>query len=215
MSDATPPPSELAKALGGTKGIIDSGLPPTVFVLVRLVAHNQAAAIGSALAVGVVILALRLGRKESLQQAFGGFFALALAAAVSAFTGTGKGFFLPGIVTTGLSGVAALISLLVGKPFVALALAAYDERYAGWRDNPALLRACRISTAVWTATLFLRAGVATYVYNIKGDHAGLMLIVINAVKIPAIILAVGVTYFLVKQAAPPASPAPPEPPEFP
>lgn len=201
MSDDTPPPSELAKALGGTRGLIDSALAPTVFVIVRLVTHRQTPAIVSALAVGVLILVIRLARRESPQQAFGGFFALALAAAASSFTGTGKGFFLPGIVTTALSGVAALVSLLIGRPFVGLALAAYDEKYANWRENPALLRACQISTAVWTFTLFLRAGVATAVYSIKGDHAGLMLIVINAVKIPAILIAAWVTYVLVRRAA--------------
>lgn len=202
MTNSTPPPSELAKALGGTKGIVDSALAPTAFVVVRLVTHSQSAAIASALGVGVLILGIRLARKEAPHQAIGGFFALALAAAVSSFTGTGKGFFLPGIITTALSGVGALVSLLVGKPFVGLALAAYDARYANWQTNPALLRACRISTAVWTATLFLRAGVATVVYNIKGDHAGLMLVVINAVKIPAIALAVIVTWVMVKNATP-------------
>ncbi len=205
-------PSLFVEAFGGVRGLVDSAVPATVFVLVRLAAHSLTTAVVSALAAGVVLLVVRRRRGESLQQVGSGFFGLVIAVLVAKATGTGKGFFAPGIIVTALSGVAFLASLLAGRPAVGLVLATIDPKYAAWRDHPGLLRACRISTAVWATTFFIRAGVATYIYRMPGDHAGLLLVVINAVKWPLIALAAVVTVTLVRRsgfttpetAAPPA-----------
>ena len=189
----------LVDAFGGVRGLFDSSLPATVFVVVRLFASLNAAIV-AAVASGLVVLVLRKVRGESLQQAGSGFFGLLLAVLIARSTGTGKGFFLPGILLTAGSGVAFVVSLLVRRPAVALALAAFDPRYAPWRELPALRRACVLSTAVWAASFFVRAAVATFFYTRPGDHPGTLLIVVNAVKWPLIIGAALLTVFLVKRA---------------
>ena len=189
----------LVDAFGGVRGLFDSSLPATVFVIVRLFASLNAAII-AAIAAGLVVVVLRKVRGESLQQAGSGFFGLLLAVLIARSTGTGKGFFLPGILLTAGSGVAFVVSLLVRRPAVALALAAFDPRYAPWRELPALRRACVLSTAVWAASFFVRAAVATFFYTRPGDHPGTLLIVVNAVKWPLIIGAALLTVFLVKRA---------------
>lgn len=75
---ATRYPPALA-ALGGTRALVDGGLPPLVFVAVHAVVGAQTtrstalvAAIGAAAATGLGIVALRLIRAESLRQALGG-----------------------------------------------------------------------------------------------------------------------------------------------
>jgi len=141
-------PTAFMEAMGGGRGLVDSALPATVFVLVRLVDHRLGVAIACALASGVLLLALRLRRGEPLQQVGSGFFGLVLAVVVARATGTGKGFFLPGILTTALTGLGFVVSLAVRRPAVGLALAAYDGKYAGWRDHPGLRRACQIATAL-------------------------------------------------------------------
>jgi len=118
---------------------------------------------------------------------------------VARATGTGKGFFLPGILTTALTGLGFVVSLAVRRPAVGLALAAYDGKYAGWRDHPGLRRACQTATAVWAVTFFVRAGVAYWVYSLPGDRDGLLLVVVNAVKWPLIGGAALLTVLLVKR----------------
>ena len=189
----------LVDAFGGARGLFDSSLPATVFVVVRLFASLNAAIV-AAVAAGLVVVVLRTVRGEPLQQAGSGFFGLLLAVLIARSTGTGKGFFLPGILLTAGSGVAFVVSLLVRRPAVALALAAFDPRYAPWRELPALRRACVLSTAVWAASFFVRAAVATFFYTRPGDHPGTLLIVVNAVKWPLIIGAALLTVFLVKRA---------------
>ncbi len=192
-------PTAFTEALGGGRGLLDSALPATVFVLVRLGTGSLGTAIAVALASGAVLLAVRLRRGEPLQQVGSGFFGLILAVVVARATGTGKGFFLPGILTTALTGVGFVVSLAARRPAVGLALAAYDGKYAGWRDHPGLRRACQIATAVWAVTFFVRAGIAYWVYSLPGDRDGLLLIVVNAVKWPLIVGAALLTVLLVKR----------------
>ncbi|MCW2598637.1 MAG: hypothetical protein JWM02_466 [Frankiales bacterium] len=187
---------------GGVKGLIDSSVPATVFVVARLFADLNASVVAAVVA-GLLVVAVRKARGESLQQAFSGFFGLVLAVVIVRSTGTGKGFFLPGILITAASGVAFLVSLVVGRPAVALGLAAFDPRYAVWREHAALRRACVLATAVWTASFFIRAGVATTValsVGDKGSDNAVILIVINAVKWPLIIGSALYTVALVKKA---------------
>ncbi len=186
-------------ALGGGRGLLDSALPATVFVLVRLATGSLGTAVAVSLGAGLVLLLLRLRRGEPLQQVASGFLGLVLAVLVARATGTGKGFFLPGILTTAATGVAFVVSLLVRRPAVGLALAAYDARYAGWARHPGLRRACTVATAVWAATFFVRAGVAYWVYSLPGDRDGLLLVVVNAVKWPLIVGAAVLTLVLVRR----------------
>lgn len=186
-------------AVGGGRGLLDSALPATVFVLVRLATGELSVAIGVALAAGVALLLLRRLRGEPLQQVGSGFFGLVIAVLVARATGKGEGFFLPGILTTAATGLFFLGSLLVGKPAVGLALAAYDAEYAGWREHPGLRRACAVATAVWAVTFFVRAAVATYVYRMSGDNDGLLLVVVNVVKWPLIVGAAVLTVVLVRR----------------
>lgn len=192
----------MLEAFGGKKGLVDSSLPATVFVIVRLLAPLNTAIV-AAVAVGLAVVALRRVRGEPLQQALSGFFGLLLAVAIARSTGTGKGFFLPGILITAGSGVVFAISLLVRKPAVALALSAIDPRYAIWPTHAALRRACVLSTAAWSASFFVRAAVASAVALSVGDGASdnlVLLVAINAVKWPLIIGSALLTVTLVRRA---------------
>ena len=187
-------------ALGGGRGIFDSAVPATVFVVARLISGDLWTAVIAAVVAGLFIIALRRLRGQPLQQAASGFFGLAIAVLIAWVTGSGEGFFLPGIVITAGMGVGFVLSLLAGRPAVGAALAAYDEKYAGWRDHPPLYRAARICTAVWAVTFFVRAGIATIVYKQPGDNDGLLLVVVNAVKWPLIIGAALLTVRMVRSA---------------
>ena len=190
--------SSFVTSIGGVRGLLDSGVPATVFVLVRLLSHSLTLSVVLALASGLALGILRRTRGEPLTQVGSGFFGLLIAVGFALFTGTGKGFFLPGIFLVGFSGVAFFVSLALGKPAVGLALEAYDAKYAGWREHPGLLRAVRLATVVWAVSFFIRAGVATYVYNQPGDHVGQLFVVINIVKYVLIVGAALATVALIK-----------------
>jgi hypothetical protein len=210
MTEATAPKELSAGALlavfGGAKGLFDSSVPVAVFIVARFFLELNGA-IAAAVVSGLLIVALRRSRGESLQQAFGGFFGLVIAVVIARSTGSGKGIFWPGIAITTFSGVVFLVSLLVKRPAIALGLTVIDPRYKVWPTHEALRRACYLATTVWCVSFFIRAAVATVIMLSVGDsdRDGLMiLIVINAVKWPLIIGSALLTVALVKAAEVPA-----------
>ncbi|MCU1591709.1 MAG: hypothetical protein JWP11_2965, partial [Frankiales bacterium] len=78
-------------ALGGGRGLFDSAVPATVFVLARILTHSLTTAVVIAVVAGLLIVVLRRVRGQSLQQAASGFFGLVIAVVVARITGKGEG----------------------------------------------------------------------------------------------------------------------------
>jgi hypothetical protein len=192
-----PPPTLLTEAIGGRRGVLDSGLPTLVFVVVDVLTSLEPA-IGAALGAAALLCVLRLARREPVQQAIGGVVAVGVSALVAHQLGTAEGFFLPGILRNAALGVVVLVSLLVRRPLVGYVLAALDRHWAGWRDRRRLRRAADISTLVWAAVFVVRAAVEGWLYL----HAGVAWL--GAAKIglgyPLWAAAVAVTFVLSRAA---------------
>jgi hypothetical protein len=106
------------RAVAGKVGLLDTILPPIIFLLLNGLAGFTAAMFG-ALGLSVLIAILRLRRGQSLLYALAGMGSVGLAIALAYLLGSSEGYFLPGIVNGGLTVALALISLLIRKPMVA------------------------------------------------------------------------------------------------
>jgi hypothetical protein len=189
----------LSEAIGGPRGLVDSGLPAIVFVIANAIG-GLTPAIVSAVAVGVVLVIVRLYRKETLQQAIAGFFGLALAAFVAYRTGQASGFFLPGIIYQAVLAVAAVGSLIINRPYVGYLLAALDPKYAGWKDSRALRRAMAVATVLWGLIFAVRAVVQGFLY--LHDRVGWLATAKIAMGWPLFAVGIAATYWLARRAAP-------------
>lgn len=152
-----------AEALGGPRGMIDSGLPTLVFVIAHLFTGTKASVV-VALVAGLCVAGLRLARHQSLQQVLGGLFALALAAylAVRLNGGDGTGFFLPGVVVSGAYAFAIAVSIAVRRPLTGVLVAAVAGTGPGWRTDPVLLRAHQVTSLGWVLLYAAKAIVQGY-----------------------------------------------------
>jgi hypothetical protein len=106
------------RAVAGKVGLLDTILPPIIFLLLNGFAGFTAAMFG-ALGLSVIIAILRLRRGQSLLYALAGMGSVGLAIALALLLGRSEGYFLPGIVNGGLTIALALVSLLIRKPMVA------------------------------------------------------------------------------------------------
>lgn len=106
------------RSVAGKVGLLDTILPPILFLLLNGLAGFTAAMIG-ALGLSVLITVLRLRRGQSLLYALAGMGSVGLAIALAYLVGSSEGYFLPGIVNGGLTVALALVSLLIRKPMVA------------------------------------------------------------------------------------------------
>lgn len=121
MPDGTSRVRELLeefRTVTGKAGLLDTILPPILFLLLNGLAGFAAAMFG-ALGLSVLIAFLRLRRGQSLLYALAGMGSVGLAIALALLLGRSEGFFLPGIINGGLTLALALVSLIIRKPMVA------------------------------------------------------------------------------------------------
>lgn len=195
----------LVEALGGIRGLVDSGLPAAVFVFVNgvvaAVAGRDAglrAALVAAVLSGVVIVGVRLARRQTLLQAVSGLLVLAVAVFLAARSGSARDFFLPGIFINIAYGSAFLVSAMVSRPLVGYVYAAVQGLDPSWRRDRVLRRAFAGTSLLWAAVFAVRAVVQGVLYAL--DRPGWLAAARLLMGWPLTVAAVGATLAWVARA---------------
>lgn len=195
----------LIEAMGGKRGLFDSGLPVIVFVFINslVTAFSDAdtglrAALVAALGSGLVLVVLRLSRRETLQQALSGFFALAIAVWLANRSGDARDFHLPHILWQIGYGSAFLLSAVVGRPAIGYIYAVVDGLDPSWRSDRRLRRVFTVATLGWFGVFASRAVVLGTLYLM--DRSGWLAAARLVMGWPLTIGAVAATIAWVKRA---------------
>lgn len=185
----------LDRAIGGWRGIVDSGLPTAVFLIAYVFSEsNLMLSAISALVVVAILSVIALVRHASLQQVGAGAAGVAIAAAFSMWTGRAEDFFLPGIITNLAYGSAFLISILVGWPLLGLIIGYLTGQGTDWRSEPSLRRIFAAASWIWVGLFFGRLLVQLPLYLAGAVEAlGIVKIVLGW---PAFLAAAYFTYRL-------------------
>ena len=171
----------LAKALGGWKGILDSGLPSIVFILGYMVTdHNLQVSIWAALTAAAVLAVIRLIQKQTLQQVLSGLLGVAIAAYLTSRTGSAENFFLPGILTNLAYGTVCLLSIFIKRPLLGYVIAGMRGQDMSWRNDPIQYRLFSTATWIWTLVFGIRVGLMLPLYFAGNTEAlGVLKIVLG------------------------------------
>lgn len=189
--------SLLVESIGGWRGIVDSGAPIVVFVVANAVG-GLAVGIWAALATAGVLLAIRLARREQVQQAIGGFIGVAIAAFIAWRMGQARGFFLFGIWRNLAYGAVFLLSTLVRWPLIGLAWEYLEGRGTAWRADARARRMYTAVTLLWAAVFLARALVQEFFY--VRDATGWLAATSLAMGYPLFAAALAVTVLGVRRA---------------
>jgi hypothetical protein len=160
----------LVRAIGGWRGLFDSGVPAAVFVITYLVSgsvgdeSNLGLALWLAIGAGVIVAGWRLARRESLQQILAGFVGLGVSAFVASRTGRAEDFFLPGLAINLAYGTAFLISILIRWPLLGVVIGFLTGEGLRWRRVPELRRAYAAASWIWVGVFGLRLLVQVPLY---------------------------------------------------
>lgn len=155
----------LDQAIGGWRGMIDSGLPAAVFVIAYLATSQQLRpSVIAALVSGAVIAVVRLARRESLQQVVAGFFGVAISAFVATRTGRAENYFLIGILINIAYMLAYAISCIVRWPLLGVIIGYVRGDATGWRADPRQYRAYATASWIWVAMFGLRLVIQLPMY---------------------------------------------------
>lgn len=110
--------NEVKSVIGGkTLGAI---LPPLVFVIANNL-FELFWGIVSAVLTALLLGAVRYIKGESVKYAVGGLLGVLIASAFAYYAGNAANYFLPRIITSGFLFIAAIVTLLIGKPMAAIA----------------------------------------------------------------------------------------------
>jgi hypothetical protein len=185
----------LDRAIGGWRGMLDSGLPTAVFVTAyTLTGQGLPISLIAAVSVALLLAVLRLIQRKSLQQVFAGLAGVVIAAAFSAFTGRAEDFFLPGVITNAVYGTAFLISIVVGWPLLGVIVGLLTGQGMSWRASRELRRVFAAASWIWVGLFFGRLVIQGPLY--LAGEVELLGVVRIVLGWPAFIAAAYVTYLV-------------------
>lgn len=163
---------KIVAAMGGKRGLLDSGLPSIVFLisftLTKDVRQSGLISVGLAL----IFTVIRLARKETLQHALSGLFGVAICAWFSSRTGKAEDYFLPGLWTNFGYGLAYMLSNLIGWPVIGVIIGPILGENFTWRKNLARRRMYAKATWIWVGMFALRLLIQVPLY--KSGNLGLL-----------------------------------------
>lgn len=133
----------------GNGSLLDAILPPAIFLIVNSIFGFQAA-MWTSLGLAVLIAGLRLGRGQSLLYALAGIGSVGLAIGIVWLLGRSVGYFLPNLVSGGMTLALALVSLLIRRPFVAWTSFIARRWPLEWYWHPRVRPSYTEVTVAWT-----------------------------------------------------------------
>ncbi|MGW2513283.1 DUF3159 domain-containing protein [Streptomyces scopuliridis] len=192
----------LFEAFGGLRGMVETVVPGLLFVTIFTVNKDLHTSAIAALAVSLLLVVVRLIRRDTVKHAFSGVFGVAFGVVFAMMTGNAKDFYLPGMIYTLGLAVAYIVTTLAGVPLIGLILGPIFKENLSWRTrNPGRKKAYAKASWAWGLILLAKCAILFPLYW-WADTTQLGWILI-ALKIPPFLLAVYLTWVFLAKAPPP------------
>ena len=148
--------ARVLNAMGGKKGLLVSGLPALIFLVIFNVTKDVQQAAYGALALSLILTIVRLARRETIQHAISGVIGVAICAWLSNRTGKAEDFYLPGLWTNAIYGVVYLVSIIVRWPIIGVIIGPLLEENLRWRKDPIRTKVYVKATWLWVGMFAVR-----------------------------------------------------------
>jgi hypothetical protein len=156
---------ELAGVLSGRASrILDSFAPLLVFLIVTPI-FGLNIAIYSSLGLAALLAVLRILRRESLVYALGGLGGVSLASVFALLSGSGRGFFLPGLISGTVTVVLCVLSVTLNRPLVAWTSFVTRRWPIEWYWHARVLPAYNEVTIGWAVAFAGRLALEFWLYQ--------------------------------------------------
>jgi len=163
--------AKIVNALGGKKGLIDSGLPALVFLVAFNFTKDVNQSSYAALGLSLILTLIRLVRRETIQHAISGVIGVAVCAWLANRSGNAEDFYLPGLWTNAIYGAVYLISILVRWPVIGLVVGPLLEENLRWRKDSARTKVYIKATWLWVGMFAIRLVVQYPLYLAENVNA--------------------------------------------
>ena len=200
MSQHSEDRDKVVNALGGKKGLIDSGVPSIVFLVVFNISKEVNTAIMSALALSLILAIFRLIKKDTIQHSVSGVIGVLICAYFANRSGNATDFYIPKLLTNLGYGTVYLLANLVGWPILGVVLGPLLGENFTWRNNPARKRMYVKASWIWVAMFFSRIAVQYPIY--RSGNVNLLGTVNLAMGYPLFFAAAYGTWLVIKSGPP-------------
>ncbi|WP_093171450.1 DUF3159 domain-containing protein [Sinosporangium album] len=142
---------QLAKALGGKRGIVEAALPTAAFTLSWISTEQLRTSLIISGGLAVVLLIVRLVQRTSIQFVFNGLIGIAIGAFFASRTGEARDVLLPGILYNAAYAAAMFLSIIVRWPLVGFLIGSLSGDPTAWRQDSGVVKLC--SRLTWLLML--------------------------------------------------------------
>jgi hypothetical protein len=185
-------------AFGGKKGLIDSGIPSVIFLVVFNFSKELQTALVASIAVSALLTIIRLAMKDTIQHAMSGFIGVLICAWFANRTGNASDLYIPKLLTNLGYGTVYLIANLAGWPILGVMLGPILGENLTWRNHPERKRAYTLASWLWVAMFFTRIAVQYPIY--KSGNVNLLGTVNLAMGYPLFIATAYGSWLILKNA---------------
>ena len=189
--------AKILDALGGKKGLLDSGLPAVLFLIIFNISDDLQVALYGAIGTSIVLTIIRLAMKDTIQHVISGLIGVLFCAYLANRSGNASDFYIPKLLTNLAYGSAYLIANLAGWPIIGVILGPLLGENFLWRKNPQRKRAYMRAGWLWVAMFFGRIAVQYPIY--KSGNVNLLGTVNLAMGYPLFIATAWGTWMILKK----------------
>jgi hypothetical protein len=201
--------AQLSKALGGKRGMLESAVPTLAFTVTWISTHQLKLALALGAVSALLLLAVRLVQRSSIQFVLNSLFGIGIAAVFALRSGNAEDAFLPGIIYNAVYGVVMTLTVLVRWPIVGFMVGSVAGDPTAWHKDPQIVRLCSNLTWMLIAPCVLRVAVQLPLYS--AGEAGWLGVAKIALGWPLQVAALAGMVWLLARNHTPIDPAEPEP----
>ncbi|GAA4190030.1 DUF3159 domain-containing protein [Streptosporangium oxazolinicum] len=163
--------SQLAKAFGGVRGVIEAAVPTIAFTGMWIATSDLKQSLIVSISAAVLLLAVRLLQRSTPQFVINSLIGIGIGAFFASRTGQAEDVFLPGILYNAGYSVVMLLSIVTRWPVVGFLIGSVTGDPTAWRADPAVVRLCTRLTWLLMIPCVVRVAVQLPVYLIGRDDA--------------------------------------------
>ena len=164
--------AQLSRAMGGRRGMVEAAVPTITFTFTYIATKEVVLAIGFSLAVAVVMLAVRLVQRSTVQYVLNALFGIGVGCFFVWLGGRNGGdesdqalaYFLPGLLYNAGYAVVMVLSIVTRWPVVGLLVGAVADDPLEWRKDRQIVRLCSNLTWMLVLPCVLRVVVQAPIY---------------------------------------------------
>ncbi|MGC5015494.1 DUF3159 domain-containing protein [Streptosporangium sp. DT93] len=163
--------SQLAKAFGGIRGVVEAAVPTIAFTGTWIATSTLKTSLIVSVGTAVLLLAVRLVQRSTPQFVINSLIGIGIGAFFASRSGQAEDVFLPGILYNAGYSVAMLLSIVTRWPLVGFMIGSVTGDPTAWRADPAVVKLCTKLTWLLMLPCVIRVAVQLPVYLIGGDRA--------------------------------------------